>query len=103
MPSSGSRTRSCRTGRDQPAAPSSARVRVSCLLDTNACIAIISGRPQSVRRRLRSALVRGEPVAVSLVALFELWYGVAKSARSAANTERLAIFLAPLETLPFRR
>ena len=74
---------------------------MSCLLDTNACIAIINGRPQSVRRRLRPALTRGEPVAVSSVALFELWYGVAKSARSAANTERLAIFLAPLETLPF--
>jgi tRNA(fMet)-specific endonuclease VapC len=74
---------------------------VSWLLDTNACIAIINGRPQGVRRRLRSALTRGEPVAVSSIALFELWYGVAKSARAAANTERLAVFLAPLETLPF--
>ena len=54
-----------------------------------------------MRRRLRAVLTRGEPVAVSSLALFELWYGVAKSARAAANTERLAIFLAPLETLPF--
>ena len=53
-----------------------------------------------MRRRLRSTLTQGEPVAVSSIALFELWY-VAKSARAAANTERLAIFLAPLETLPF--
>jgi tRNA(fMet)-specific endonuclease VapC len=74
---------------------------VSYLLDTNACIAIINGRPQGVRRRLRSALTRGEPVAVSSIVLFELWYGVAKSARPAANTERLAVFLAPLKTLPF--
>ena len=74
---------------------------MSYLLDTNACIAIINGRPQSVRHRLRSVLTRGEPVALSSVALFELWYGVAKSARAAANTERLAVFLAPLETLPF--
>jgi tRNA(fMet)-specific endonuclease VapC len=74
---------------------------VSYLLDTNACIAIINGRPPSVRHRLRSALARGEPVAVSSVALFELWYGVAKSVRAAANSERLAVFLAPLETLPF--
>jgi tRNA(fMet)-specific endonuclease VapC len=74
---------------------------VSWLLDTNACIAIINGRPRGVRRRLRAALTRGEPVAVSSIALFELWYGVAKSARAAANTERLAVFLAPLETLPF--
>ena len=72
---------------------------MSYLLDTNACIAIINGRPQSVRHRLRWALTRGEPVALSSVALFELWYGVAKSARAAANTERLAVFLAPLETL----
>jgi tRNA(fMet)-specific endonuclease VapC len=74
---------------------------VSYLLDTNACIAIINGRPQGVRRRLRSALARGEPVAVSSIVLFELWYGVAKSGRTAANAERLAVFLAPLETLPF--
>ncbi len=74
---------------------------MSWLLDTNACIAIINGRPPGVRRRLRSALSRCEPVAVSSIALFELWYGVAKSARAAVNTERLAIFLAPLETLPF--
>ena len=74
---------------------------MSWLLDTNACIAIINGRPLGVRHRLRAALTRGEPVAVSSIALFELWYGVAKSARPTANTERLAVFLAPLETLPF--
>ena len=74
---------------------------MSWLLDTNACIAIINGRPQGVRHRLRAALTRGEPVAVSSIALFELGYGVAKSARPTANTERLAVFLAPLETLPF--
>jgi tRNA(fMet)-specific endonuclease VapC len=74
---------------------------VSWLLDTNACIAIINGRPPAVRHRLRSALTLGAPVAVSSVALFDFWYGVAKSARTAANTERLAVFLAPLETLPF--
>ena len=74
---------------------------MSYLLDTNACIAIINGRPQGVRHRLRAALTRGEPVAVSSIALFELWYGVARSARPTANSERLAVFLAPLETLPF--
>jgi tRNA(fMet)-specific endonuclease VapC len=73
---------------------------VSYLLDTNACIAIINGRPQSVRHRLRAALTQGALVTVSSIALFELWYGVAKSARPAANTERVAVFLAPLHTLP---
>jgi tRNA(fMet)-specific endonuclease VapC len=58
---------------------------VSYLLDTNACIAIINGRPPGVRRRLRATLTLGEPVAVSSVALFELWYGVAKSAQTKAG------------------
>ena len=71
---------------------------MSYLLDTNACIAIINGRPQSVRHRLRLALTRGEPVALSSVALFELWYGVAKSQRKDGNTQRLETFLGgPLE------
>jgi tRNA(fMet)-specific endonuclease VapC len=60
-----------------------------------------SRRSRSAATLGRSALTRGESVAVSSIALFELWSGVAKSARTAANTERLAVFLAPLGTLPF--
>ena len=71
------------------------------LLDTNACIAAINGRPASLRARLAEVMARGETVAASTITLFELWYGVAKSARVKANTERLAVFLAPLEILPF--
>lgn len=71
------------------------------LLDTNACIAAINGRPASLRQRLTEVMARGETVVASTITLFELWYGVAKSARVNANTERLAVFLAPLETLPF--
>ena len=71
------------------------------LLDTNACIAAINGRPASIRDRLIDVFSSGETVAASAITVFELWYGVAKSARVDANTERLAIFLAPLETLPF--
>lgn len=71
------------------------------LLDTNACIAVINGRPAAVRERLRRASDDGAVLAVSSVSLFELWYGVAKSARVNDNSERLAVFLAPLETLPF--
>ena len=43
----------------------------------------------------------GKTIVVSTITLFELWYGVAKSARVEANTERLVIFLTPIETLPF--
>ncbi len=71
------------------------------LLDTNACIAVINGRPAAVRERLRRASDDGAVFAVSSVTLFELWYGVAKSARVDHNSERLAVFLAPLEILPF--
>jgi tRNA(fMet)-specific endonuclease VapC len=74
---------------------------VRYLLDTNACIAVINGRPRTVRARLHDVFSRGEEVGVSAIALFELWYGVAKSGRVDANTERLAVFLAPLGTLPF--
>ncbi len=71
------------------------------LLDTNACIAAIDGRPASIRDRLVEVISSGETIAASAITVFELWYGVAKSARVDANTERLAVFLAPLVSLPF--
>jgi tRNA(fMet)-specific endonuclease VapC len=71
---------------------------VTYLLDTNACVALINGTPQEVRRRLRRAVARGATILMSSVVGFELWYGVAKSQRREANTERLNAFLAgPLE------
>ena len=68
------------------------------LLDTNACIALINGTPQSVRRRFQRAIAKEATILVSSVVAFELWYGVAKSQRKEANTQRLEAFLAgPLE------
>jgi len=75
---------------------------VSYLLDTNACIALINGEPARVRRHLDEALSREATVLVSSVVLFELWYGVEKSARQESNRQRLEVFLAgPVSTLPF--
>jgi tRNA(fMet)-specific endonuclease VapC len=74
---------------------------LSYLLDTNACIAIINGEPPAVRRRLHDVLEAGERVAVSSTAVFELWYGVAKSKQIDANTERLALFLGQFDTMSF--
>jgi tRNA(fMet)-specific endonuclease VapC len=72
------------------------------LLDTNACIALINGRPETVRRRFARASAGDAVVATSSVVLFELWYGVAKSERPKANAERIATFLSgPLEILDF--
>ncbi len=72
------------------------------LLDTNACIALINGSPVSVRKRLQKAATAGVQVFVSSVALFELWYGVAKSSRQEFNTKRVETFMAgPILLLPF--
>lgn len=66
-------------------------MRIAYLLDTNAVIAVLNG-DATVRQRLRNAMKSGD-IFVSSVALFELWYGVARSARRAENTERLRVFL----------
>jgi tRNA(fMet)-specific endonuclease VapC len=72
------------------------------LLDTNACIALINGYPASVRHRFQRALSADEKIMVSSVVAFELWYGVAKSARPSANEQRVeAFFAGPLSLLPF--
>lgn len=72
------------------------------LLDTNACIAVINGHPATVRARIQKATAAGDQVLVSSVAVFELWYGVARSAKQEFNRKRLETFLAgPILMLPF--
>jgi tRNA(fMet)-specific endonuclease VapC len=70
------------------------RFAVAFLLDTNVCIALINGTSEAARKKFSRAVASGELVCVSSVSLHELWYGVAKSARAAANTARLQVFLA---------
>jgi tRNA(fMet)-specific endonuclease VapC len=75
---------------------------VNYLLDTNACIALINGNPSTVRAKFRKATGRGGQVFVSSIALFELWYGVAKSSRRDFDKKRLeAFFAGPIHPLPF--
>ena len=72
------------------------------LLDTNACIALINGRPEAVRRRFARVSAGEDVIATSSIVLFELWYGVAKSQRPKVNAERMATFLSgPLEVMDF--
>ena len=72
------------------------------LLDTNACIALINGQPEPVRRRFIRVSAAGDVIATSSVVLFELWYGIAKSQRPKMNAERVATFLSgPLDILDF--
>lgn len=72
------------------------------LLDTNAVIALLKNQPAGVRSRLRRVASRGASIAVSSVVLYELWYGVARSARRDENAERLRVFLSgSIAVMPF--
>jgi tRNA(fMet)-specific endonuclease VapC len=72
------------------------------LLDTNACIALINRTSEPVRKRFSKAVESGEPLWAPSVSLYELWYGVAKSVQTEANTQRLKMFLAgPVRVLEF--
>jgi len=71
------------------------------LLDTNACIAALNGRPEAVGRRIASAITHRRSVSVSTIGLFELWYGIGKSAQVDRNIRALEAFLGPLQVLAF--
>jgi tRNA(fMet)-specific endonuclease VapC len=71
-------------------------------LDTNVVIGCMSGRPPALAERLERTLLR-EDCVLSTIVLFELRYGIAKSARARENKERLATFLElPIAILPFQ-
>jgi tRNA(fMet)-specific endonuclease VapC len=75
---------------------------VDYLLDTNVCIALIKNTDAFVRSRFQKVPPAGGRVYVSSIVTFELWYGVANSARIAFNTERLETFLSgQVIVLPF--
>ena len=72
------------------------------LLDTSACIVLINNTSSSIRTRLQKVLAQDEKVLVSSVVAFELWYGVAKSARPEANARLVETFFAgPVSLLAF--
>jgi tRNA(fMet)-specific endonuclease VapC len=73
-----------------------------CLLDTNACIALMNESPAPVRARFNVEIGKGSMAHVSLVTVFELWYGISKSKRRDFNARILAGFLSgPVTLLPF--
>lgn len=63
-------------------------------LDTNAVIAAINQRVPNVRQRLEAALVARTTIAIPVIVLYELSYGIRKSMRGQANAQALAAFLA---------
>jgi tRNA(fMet)-specific endonuclease VapC len=75
---------------------------VNYLLDTNAVVVLLRGKPAVVRERYREAEAAGDYLALSSVVLFELWYGVAKSTQVPENAERLRVLLSgDLDLLDF--
>ena len=64
------------------------------LLDTNAIIAILTGRQPAVRSHLKRDMSAGTAITISPIVLSELWYGTAKSTRVTENAERILTFLA---------
>jgi tRNA(fMet)-specific endonuclease VapC len=72
------------------------------LLDTNACIALMSSASNSVQIRFARTFHKGGSFFTSSVVAFELWYGVFKSTRLVDNTRRCETFFAgPIDILPF--
>jgi tRNA(fMet)-specific endonuclease VapC len=71
------------------------------LLDTNVCIAVMNRRPASVLQRLSVADPHRSLSRVSAISVFELRFGVAKSARTEANAEALEVFLRSIGVLFF--
>jgi tRNA(fMet)-specific endonuclease VapC len=72
------------------------------LLDTNVCIALINGKPASVRAQFEKGLRSGSAAFVSSIVVFELCYGIAKSSHPETSGQRLTRFLSgPVSILPF--
>jgi tRNA(fMet)-specific endonuclease VapC len=70
-------------------------------LDTSVVIAVLKGAPTRLLDRFKRELPQGT-LALPVVVLFELRYGVANSANRKENAERLEVFLqAPITVLPF--
>lgn len=69
-------------------------------LDTSIVIAAINDRVPKVRARLMQILADGTVVGIPAIVLYEMWYGIKKSARPPDNAANLATFLA-LDVTPW--
>lgn len=69
--------------------------------DTNAVIAFLKGMPRSLVDRFEQEILHAN-ISISVVTLFELHYGIAKSTRRVENMDRLLLFLQlPIVILSF--
>ena len=69
------------------------------LLDTNVCIHLLNERHPAIERHFRAC----SPTDIRLCSIVkaELLYGARHSQRVETNLQRLQLFFAPLESLPF--
>lgn len=72
---------------------------MSFLLDTNTCIAVLTGRAPKVTARLRTESM--SDVVLCAVVKAELIFGAHKSAKAADNLARLDAFFQPFVSIPF--
>ncbi|RUO55543.1 type II toxin-antitoxin system tRNA(fMet)-specific endonuclease VapC [Pseudidiomarina homiensis] len=68
------------------------------LLDTNFCIYLMKNRPAFLLPIFEQ---HSRQIAVSSITVMELYYGVERSMQRVANGEKLASFLARVQTLDF--
>jgi tRNA(fMet)-specific endonuclease VapC len=62
-------------------------------LDTNAVIDAMNIRAGRCRARIEAALAESVPIGLPAITLYELWYGIKKSARPRENDAALQEFL----------
>jgi len=74
---------------------------VEWLLDTNMLILAARDRPVEVRRRLQE--MSPDDLAISSIAIAELWFGAEKSDNPPRKREAWTKFLEPYSVLPFDR
>jgi len=70
------------------------------ILDTSFILDLWDERPDAVRKA-REVDARGEPIYIPTPVLYELWEGVARSARPRAETAKVLQFAGGYELLPF--
>ena len=66
---------------------------MSYLLDTSTCVELMRPKPSLTRARADRVRTRGERMVLSSVVMFELWYGVFKSERTAESQRKLNSFM----------
>jgi tRNA(fMet)-specific endonuclease VapC len=69
------------------------------VLDTNVCIELLNGRNSALIERFRSH--RPVDLGLSSIVRAELLWGARRSKRVDTNLQRIAVFAAPLRTVPF--